>query len=573
MNRPSLQLTPLLLAAVVGGALALRLWGVGFGLPYDLTADEPHQIVQALKVGTGEGGPLVRMWHTIGKGGLDYLLFIEYSLLFAGWWLVGRVDSPRAFALAYLIDPTAFYLVGRITVALLGALTSLAVFHVGRRIYDTRIGLGAAFIAAVAFFHTSASHVINVHIPMAFALWAGIAAYLSYEASGRRRPLVIAGLLCGAAIALAYSAAIGLAMLLFARLFASDQPGGQVGLRDAGILAGAALVSVALMSPDLIAGAGLLIRNFAALKQAGAQTADVRGAIDSVTILRDQDWAGFFQLLLKPDSLIVTLAALVGLVAGCWRRERWTMLLSATTAVMMLIVSASNRGLSESYLLPVAPAIWLLSSRGVAALSLDRRWLYTAGVVGVGATSLFFAIREDVMLARPDTRVLAKQWIETHIPSGSKILMDGMRFRFVQGVPLNPDKDTVARRLADLGKSELVLSGQMLSLYREAAQRIDGPTYDLHSTRYGLEVEELDEYVRSCFSYVVVSSFNEKRYLTEAATQRYPRSARFYRDIKADPRFHVVYAVEPIMWRQVGPTITVYQVMCERPFAEARHAS
>ena len=36
------------LGAVLLCALALRLWGIDYGLPYDLTADEPHQIVQAL---------------------------------------------------------------------------------------------------------------------------------------------------------------------------------------------------------------------------------------------------------------------------------------------------------------------------------------------------------------------------------------------------------------------------------------------------------------------------------------------------------------------------------------------
>ena len=60
------------------------------------------------------------------------------------------MDGSREFALQYLSDPTAFYLVGRVTVALLGAMTTLAVFHVGRRVYNTRIGLGAAFLAAVA---------------------------------------------------------------------------------------------------------------------------------------------------------------------------------------------------------------------------------------------------------------------------------------------------------------------------------------------------------------------------------------------------------------------------------------
>lgn len=570
----------LTLFGIVVGALALRLWGIAFGLPYDLTADEPHQIVQALKVGTGEGGPLVRMWHTIGKSGLDYLLFGEYSLLFAFWWLIGRVDGPRAFALQYLINPTAFYLVGRITVALLGALTSLAVFLAGRRMYDARVGLGAALIAAVAYSHIAASHIINVHIPMAFALWTGVAAYCSYEATGHRRQLVVSGLFCGAAVALAYSAAVGLAMLVAARLTSSGQDERlRARLRDATILSAAALVSIALMSPDLLTGAALLIRNFTALSASSPQgpgDIDVRGAIDSVTILRQQDWAGFAQLLLKPDTLVMTIAALCGAVAGLLKRERWTVLLAGTTAAVVVILSASNRGLSEMYLLPVLPAIWLLSSRGVAALAGHRSALRVAGLVAVTATPLFFAVRENMMLVKPDTRVLAKQWIEANVPPGSTILMDGMRFRFVQGVPLNGDKATVARRLADLEKSELTLSRQMLSLYQEAAERasIDGgPAYDLHSTVYGLEVDDLDQYVRACVPYVVVSSFNEKRYLTDAASRLHPKSARFYRDIKTDPRFQVVYEVGPVMWHQLGPTITVYKVSCERRLAEAGQAS
>src|SRR5262249_35932944 len=92
------------------------------------------------------------------------------------------------------------------------------------------------------------------------------------------------------------------------------------------------------------------------------------------------------------------------------------------------------------------------------------------------------------------------------------------------------------------------------------ASRVDGPTYELHSTVYGLEVDDLDDYVSSRFAYVVVSSFNEKRYLSADAARRRPKSARFYRDIKIDPRFQVVYAVEPEMWQHVGPTITVYKV-------------
>lgn len=555
----------ILLTAIVATALTVRVWGLTYGLPYDLTADEPHQIVQALKIGAGEGGPLVRMWHTVGKGGLDYLLFFEYGALYAFWLLIGRVHGPNDFALQYLTDPTAFYAIGRVTIAALGALSTLAIFHAGRRMFDERIGLIAAALGAVAYYPTSAAHIINVHIPMTCALWAGIAAYVSYEASGHRRSLVIAGLLCGAAISLAYSAAIGLLMVLAALLLVPGRPTQPTRrVIDASILTGAAIVIVAVMSPDLLTGAGSLLQNFATNAAASTAT-DTRSAIDSVTILQQHEWFAVVQLLFTPDNLLTTIAAVAGIAIGIIRRERWTLLLSAASAVFIVVVSASNRGLQQAYLLPVIPALWLLAARGVAAFSRQKLSLLVTGTAAIAAASLFFTVREDLTLMTPDTRVLAKEWIEAHVPPGSRILMDGMRFRYVQSAPLNASRATIERRLADLENSELALSPTMLSLYRQAAERTSGPSYDLYSTVYGLEVEDLDYYVRSCFAYVVVSSSNEKRYATEAAAREYPKSARFYRDIKRDARFQLVYSIGPAMWKQVGPAISVYKVSCHTP--------
>jgi hypothetical protein len=554
--------THLACLAVFGVAIGLRLWGIAFGLPYDLTADEPHQIVQALKVGAGEGGPLVRMWHTVGKGGLDYILFVEYGFLYVFWWLIGRVQESREFALQYLKDPTAFYLVGRVTSAVMSALTTVAVFEVGRRIYNARVGFGAALFGAVAYYHAAYSHVINVHIAMAFAMWASLAVYVTYERSRHRGALIVCGLLSGVAIALAYTSAIGLLMLLTALLFVSDHDGGGLGrIKDAAILLTAALAGVALLSPDLLTGAGLLVRNFAAQPQAEPNT-DIRTAIDSVTILRQVQWTGYLALLVKPYNVLTTAGAVVGIIAGVWRRERWTMMLSVAAILLLVIVSAASRGASESYLLPITPALWLLCSRGLAVLPIDRRFAFGV-TLAVAAVPLFFTVRDDFMLARPDTRVLAKSWIEANVPQGSKILMDGMRFRFVQSAPLNGNKATVERRLANMSKSELSLSEQMLSLYREASEHVDGPTYDLYSTMYGLDVENLDYYASTCFDYIVVSSFNEKRYASEAESRQHPKSARFYADIKTDSRFHLVHSVEPIIWKQLGPTITVYRVDCQ----------
>jgi 4-amino-4-deoxy-L-arabinose transferase-like glycosyltransferase len=161
---------------MLGLALGLRVWGIGFGLPYDFTYDEVHEIVRAFKLGAGEYA-----WQGFSKGGLFYLLFVEYGLLYVVWRLTGRIADARDFALIYFQDPSVFYLAGRLTVALMGVATCLVVFLLARRVYDWRVGLGATAIGATAYYHGVWSHYINVDIGMTLALWASIWAYLWYE--------------------------------------------------------------------------------------------------------------------------------------------------------------------------------------------------------------------------------------------------------------------------------------------------------------------------------------------------------------------------------------------------------
>jgi hypothetical protein len=64
------QVTYLLLAVLVL-ALGLRVWGITFGLPYDFTYDEVHEVVRVFKLSAGEYD-----WNGFGKGGG----YITYSL-------------------------------------------------------------------------------------------------------------------------------------------------------------------------------------------------------------------------------------------------------------------------------------------------------------------------------------------------------------------------------------------------------------------------------------------------------------------------------------------------------------
>ncbi len=91
-------------------------------------------------------------------------------------------------------------------------------------------------------------------------------------------------------------------------------------------------------------------------------------------------------------------------------------------------------------------------------------------------------------------------------------------------------------------------------------KNVSGPRYDIHSTVWGLEVEDLAYYPSACFDLIVTSSSVSNKFLTVAEQQKYPRSAAFYRDLPTDPRFEVVYSAAPEPWKIQGPTITVYKV-------------
>ena len=176
---------------------------------------------------------------------------------------------------------------------------------------------------------------------------------------------------------------------------------------------------------------------------------------------------------------------------------------------------------------------------------------------------LLALIRQDYMFTRPDTRVLAKEWIEANVPSGSKILIDGMRYRLIQSPPLNPDTSTVKRRMDRAAGPRRVSRGvsqDTLELYAEAMSKVEGPKYDLHSTVYGLDVKDLSYYPQECFDYIITSSQVTNDFVAPSRAAKYPTSAKFYRQLPTDPRFTAIYSVEPVPWEIQGPAITVYEV-------------
>ena len=329
-------------------------------------------------------------------------------------------------------------------------------------------------------------------------------------------------------------------------------------------------VTTSVVAPENILGIGHVAGDFTALLENDEQSpalseeqeADLEfdSAVRQVTVLKGPD---YLSILLRPHNLLFSLLALVGAAIAVRKRYRWDLVLSTLVLVFLAVMTLADRPGEERYLLPIVPALWLLSARAITEVFAERQRLLIGACALVVGVSLFPLVRQNVTWTLPDTRVLAKDWIEANVAPDSKILMDGMRYRFIQSPPLLPNETAVNRRVGGAASEERLsrgVSDRTLELYATAMAQVEGPKYDLYSTVCGLGVEPLSYYPDHCFDYVVISSDNSRRFSSPGQAAEYPMSAAFYSNISTHPRYELVRSFHPAPWEIQGPAIDIYAV-------------
>ena len=406
--------TALLLAALAGAGLALRLWGVHQGYP-DFYGH------------VDEVGVAASIWNffrarTLLPTEFTYPAFYSYLVAFAAWLSGWLGLAPRAgsvldsLVLVSFVDPAWIALVGRGLSAGLSTLSALVAYQLGREAFSRRTGVLAALFTSFAVVPTIQAHRALPDSTMAFLAalcflfcWRIYrqGAWLDYVAAGVAAGLVVATKYNGAFVALGIPAA----HLLRGR--ERPEPFRQVALDgrfwSAVVLSGAALFSG---SPYL------LLAREKYLAVATYQVSSLAFAVRETT-----PWWWIPRGLVQAE-LLVGVLMVVGAGWALYRRHPLDWIFLAAWVPSFLYIGSWTRE-NLHYLLHFYPLLAVAAARlADEGGRWSRRGFTVCLLAGLCVLpSVYRIVRHDRELARPDTRSVAGAWIEQHLPDGARLAM------------------------------------------------------------------------------------------------------------------------------------------------------
>jgi dolichyl-phosphate-mannose-protein mannosyltransferase len=498
-------------------ALLIRIWN--FDYPAWMFSDEQNVIDRALLLGHQGINP---KWFTYPSLFL-YLLFILDGCFYVLGTLSGAFASPEEFAAFYFSHPLALHLVGRGLALFCGLACLTLTYQLGRETWGTGVGLAAVALLAVSPIYAFSSRIAKPDVLMALltllAAWA-IVRYLSTE---RNRWLWAAGVAVGLAASTKYLAGVSIMWLVAAPWLRNGWSGA---VRQGGMALCVAAAAFLIGTPFAI----LDWPTFSGFFQ------KVAGLMHT-TWYGSEDRIGYQYYLLESLPLGLgwpaMLAGLVGL--GRWLivgREQERLLAGFVAVYYACIGYATHVG--DFFILPIYP-LWVLAGADLLRLAVARLQVVRPTVVPwfVGSMVIVFllppvlvTVKETVLIRARDTRELAGQWIQQHIPAGTRILSE----------PYGPFVPVSEGRLEELIVAEGRHNpdhGMRLRFDREMAKHEKGFWYyemelfnDPILGRPVLEEYELDRFLIQGYRVIVLSSGVYDRY--RRFPERYPVQNAFF---------------------------------------------
>lgn len=549
-----------ILLVVLVVAAALRY----YGLSNADNTDEYNEVFEALRVASGQFN--VNRWH---KKGFQNILAVEYGVYFVVGYLVGLWRSTMDFAVTIISDLQPLFLIGRYTTATMGTASVFLVYWIGSHLYNPRVGLVASSLLAVCTMHVWTSHLVNTDIPLTFFFLLSLVFIVRFDSTGARRDYCLAAIFAAVTINIKI---IGVGILVIYGLAYL-----QARLRE-GLTWIQALTDKELRYAVLCFFGGLLVSNPAILvgfKQWLLYFVWQYGIYTNVYeevpyAMNDNGFYTYALLLYKEFGPLLAVLTIGALVMAAIRRTSWDLTFLAFLITMYGILGGTTFLVQNRYLMTLVPVVFLLVGRLLdSAVSHMRTFQVPVivSIVVVSASAAFYqTVIETRSLTEENTNVISRRWIESHIPSGSKVLIDGGHTILTAGPRLQQSREKltqqmeVIRALKDgqtFDSAQVKIVDSYAAIYFELLLKTNPPiTYDLTTTELGHKIEPLDYYVEHGYEYYVHNGDYEDNLTDHNWRKKFPQSTRFFESLGTS--LELLATFTPDRYRS-GPVIKVYR--------------
>jgi hypothetical protein len=531
---------------VLAGSLAVRLYGLGHGVPFSYHSDEGlHFTSRAVAMFTDGFDP----HYFQNPSAFTYLVHVALRLRWGGGWPFGDFSDLVG---DWNEDPSDVYMTARYVTVALAMLGVIATYFVARRLWGALEGIAAAAVLGLAFLPVAYSRYavtdVGVFLPVALAVYGAIRVH----EDGGRRWFLLAGAATGLAIGFKYTAGLLVVPLLAA---AATRPWREPRERREA-LAGTALALAAMTGAFLVTTPYFLL--------------DLGEAIDQ---LRSQSYAanepkigqgGGSPFSFYPSTLTWGLGWGAAIAAGAglvwqFRRDRTRALLLAVFPLLLYLYLCGAERHFARWLMPTYPVLAMLAgfalARTARSLSLDPRRQAAALAVLLAAAlaqPILADLRTGKLLRREDTRTQARDYLLDHFGRGARVVVEPF-------APTNWSRGLVA------------------GFGPPPRYRKDYPPLPARPTRfiYAAGPERVDRYRAAGFCLVTVASYVRER----AEVERRPRALAYYRRLeresrvalRADPYSPGVVSIPfdfdnsthlyyPRGFERTGPELTLYRL-------------
>jgi len=426
--RRSLWVERAVLVAILLVAAALRVHGIGFGLPALNDPDEPLFMMTAVEMLRNQS--LNPGW--FGHPGTITLYSLALVMLgVAGLGLAtGRFDGAEGFVAAVYADPAILFVPARGMIAACGVLCVLLTWRLGRRLGGPRVGLIAAAILAVNAVHVQYSQVIRTDIQASVFMLLGLLAALQIQRTGKLRAYLFAGLAVGLGVATKWPAAAIALSPGAAGLWRIGK--GHRGIGRLALFGAVALATLIVASPYLLLDYQTVLQNLAGEARPAHPGQSGQGFLDNL------GWYAANPLLHSLGAAGLALAA-AGTILLAWRRPRVAIaILPGIAACAAILCFQALRW--DRWVVPLLPFLAIAAAYALRLLSnLIRRrsgrrlrWLEPVAALLLGVPMLQ-ATLADTHARLHDTRQIASDWLRAHAPPGSSVLVEHAALDLLHG--------------------------------------------------------------------------------------------------------------------------------------------